>query len=1186
MRKEFIKSNEVKARTLFVGVGGIGSQIVTKVAEMCRPGETDNVNFVCLDTNVNDLRDVLNSKAKLYYVQTSSSQTVGDYLGHDKDAMTYWFPKNNVLFNKTVSEGAGQVRAISRLALNATIKNGNINELIRAIDDLFRKDGEPLQQALRVTIVSSASGGTGSGIVLPLSMYIRNYIVSKYPNTGLIIRSMLLLPETLDNEIKSNTEKENQRRNAYATIKEMNAFMMKGTGIFDTDPSLNRYKDLCMEFTEPGTNELLRLDCLPCDFCFLLDGQNTEDNTLNSKAQYIEQAAKALYEQNIGPMQRDAISIEDNIIREFCSPGNFARNRFGGIGASTIVYPYETIADYVAYGWAIDSIGGSEEASKWSRYDKAYDVARRKAKNDGLPESEWPKRRDVYTATMLGSTDKFSKSLVDMYKLNDVVATKIPSYVDNLMEHMFNKCVINDPKVSVANEEIEDLRYAIDYNDDGKRGTAEDNLKKLRDVERLLSYIEKKAGNDADLLFKNEQKTALDFESYMIEALLKCSDKSIMHQNAMRFVLYELEKCFAEKIEFYEGEVTSLREDLARYSVTPDASKTVFEANNERYCNIDKFIEEDEEYSKQGAIAKTISKKDDEYYDVLNTAFMKMHEILTELETNIVSYQTIRSGLSYIKMVNAQFEKFYNSFSSKVVLLEKRREDLVEDLKYRKGDSDVNICSRADILEELERTTTRIDTENMLDSELCGKLFDAIKANVRFEEETKHLDVIEENGFIDLFDTILLKYFKEDVRANAEGLDMNIIEAIARENRLIRRIKLREMMGETDEKIVDNVTAEDDLEHINEVISRGRRLAAPGIQPVAFSEKREIPLCAYNKSLDNMKGYRIDKILDGRVATDTISSYEIHFFTALYNLTPDRIDKFCCEKKEEVRVIPAGLYHKAYVDYSKTISPDSMKELKISTHIDKRWDSIAKMPELDMDYNRACIMRVHQTMMYGFIYKCFKYKPISNEEGSGKKYVYIDDDCTETELITQNGSVCDEFYEVLDALYINPMVVSELEDVKNKYVEHDKEKNTNYENSSFKLGLNKLAIECFHGDDKTPISLFEVPFVYYNSLPSSLRSHDEIVTMIDAVINIFLDEITSHELESSIKTMMGKELKSQFELLVENYKKYTSVSRGIDIANNDIMDIVFRKVRKYILEESQLKDAVAIIDEMETLLGK
>ena len=54
MREEFIRSNDVMARTLFAGVGGIGSEIVTKVAEMCRAGETENVNFVCMDTNAND----------------------------------------------------------------------------------------------------------------------------------------------------------------------------------------------------------------------------------------------------------------------------------------------------------------------------------------------------------------------------------------------------------------------------------------------------------------------------------------------------------------------------------------------------------------------------------------------------------------------------------------------------------------------------------------------------------------------------------------------------------------------------------------------------------------------------------------------------------------------------------------------------------------------------------------------------------------------------------------------------------------------------------------------------------------------------------------------------------------------------------------------------------------------------
>ena len=40
-----------------------------------------------------------------------------NYLDYDQDALKNWFPKNAVIYDKTVSEGAGQVRAISRLAL-------------------------------------------------------------------------------------------------------------------------------------------------------------------------------------------------------------------------------------------------------------------------------------------------------------------------------------------------------------------------------------------------------------------------------------------------------------------------------------------------------------------------------------------------------------------------------------------------------------------------------------------------------------------------------------------------------------------------------------------------------------------------------------------------------------------------------------------------------------------------------------------------------------------------------------------------------------------------------------------------------------------------------------------------------------------------------------------------------------
>ena len=45
MSKEIIKENVVAAPTLFIGVGGTGCNIVKRVAEMCRPGEKENIKF-------------------------------------------------------------------------------------------------------------------------------------------------------------------------------------------------------------------------------------------------------------------------------------------------------------------------------------------------------------------------------------------------------------------------------------------------------------------------------------------------------------------------------------------------------------------------------------------------------------------------------------------------------------------------------------------------------------------------------------------------------------------------------------------------------------------------------------------------------------------------------------------------------------------------------------------------------------------------------------------------------------------------------------------------------------------------------------------------------------------------------------------------------------------------------------
>ena len=80
MGKEIIKENVVDAPTVFIGIGGTGCDIVKRVAEMCRPGETENINFACLDTNVNDLSAVAKSRAHIYYVQTSMRSNSRRYL--------------------------------------------------------------------------------------------------------------------------------------------------------------------------------------------------------------------------------------------------------------------------------------------------------------------------------------------------------------------------------------------------------------------------------------------------------------------------------------------------------------------------------------------------------------------------------------------------------------------------------------------------------------------------------------------------------------------------------------------------------------------------------------------------------------------------------------------------------------------------------------------------------------------------------------------------------------------------------------------------------------------------------------------------------------------------------------------------------------------------------------------------
>ncbi|MBQ9044193.1 MAG: hypothetical protein IJ111_15420, partial [Eggerthellaceae bacterium] len=137
------------AATLIVGLGGMGQKVVKRISKMIDREGLSNVELVVMDTDVNDLRDTKENFPRIFTVQTSPRGTVGGALDQNPYARDLWFPVNDGLTGKPFTEGAGQVRAVSRLALDHAIEQGYMSELEKAIEKLHNLSGETMRQDMR-----------------------------------------------------------------------------------------------------------------------------------------------------------------------------------------------------------------------------------------------------------------------------------------------------------------------------------------------------------------------------------------------------------------------------------------------------------------------------------------------------------------------------------------------------------------------------------------------------------------------------------------------------------------------------------------------------------------------------------------------------------------------------------------------------------------------------------------------------------------------------------------------------------------------------------------------------------------------------------------------------------------------------------------------------------------------------
>ena len=275
-------------------------------------------------------------------------------------------------------------------------------------------------------------------------------------------------------------------------------------------------------------------------------------------------------------------------------------------------------------------------------------------------------------------------------------------------------------------------------------------------------------------------------------------------------------------------------------------------------------------------------------------------------------------------------------------------------------------------------------------------------------------------------------------------------------------------------------------------------------------------------------------------------------------------------------------------------------------------------------------MKIHQALIYGLVHRAIAPRFISTAAGGKKVFKYENSEERYVNMVVSNGTLCDEFYEILDALYVNSKVVEDIGLIKSRKRAMSEAKNCNYENTEFfrdmakfnllhilevdeakahdscdgtqksledlkaELRMNKEArykrqdkdwnIAEMADDGKRYVenatSLFAIPLMFYCTLPNSGRYVSEITAMVEAVIDVFREEYSKWEKAEDVKFVLCTRLTDELNLLKRNYHFYEECLRAPAASENMVIDIIQRKIRDVILSAPEPEDYEALLDKV------
>ncbi len=346
------------AQTLLLGLGGTGSRIVNYVAsDLKKKGYTINDGTICcavLDTNDNDRKKITEAGVGIPVIATSKDRKIEDYLRmYSNRGVRDWMPESPSLKQESMKDGASQMRTKSRLAFMDILEDRSIRELETYIDKLFDKRDDA---KIRVMVVSSLAGGTGSGMFIQTALWLRKYFAKR--RCMVTIRGIFVLPDvfikTIEDIRTDETEIQSLYANAYGAIRELNAITkIKAKGLRPQLPvKIDNLFD--SESGQPDGQPVY-------DYAFFVDDISEGGSCLSQIDHYEQVVARLVYMQLYAPMHDDLYSEEDNLFKRF---QRSEEPLFGSCGTAKAVYPAGDVLHYCSLRAAQESI-----STGWRKID-------------------------------------------------------------------------------------------------------------------------------------------------------------------------------------------------------------------------------------------------------------------------------------------------------------------------------------------------------------------------------------------------------------------------------------------------------------------------------------------------------------------------------------------------------------------------------------------------------------------------------------------------------------------------------------------------------------------------------------------------------------------------------------------------------------------------------------------------